>query len=292
MNQAECPKCGQPREAEAVECPWCSVIYARFRGGPPPPPLPTEAVPPQPPAAAPAPFVESTPPTVALPELYGDAPAGGDVYPGEVHQPPSPGSAPPGHAPAAHAAGSHPVEKVDTVLTRNMLLALLVSGLLAVFAQGFWNQEMLNGSVLAEEARDRYLTLAGFEAPADLDDGAALKLAGRELVWLARADAPPGEPTLVAVAFRPGSLAGRMDRLDLLDGVERLMNRAELPFDEIANRKTTIGGAAGLSRTYGFGDAPFRLFSLALETPSGDRSLVVLFGPTSEVHEASRRWLR
>lgn len=291
MRQAECPKCGQPRETEAVECPFCGVIYARYRGGPPPPPLPPEANAAQPPAAAHPPPAESTPPTVALPEMYGGAPAG-DVYPGDVYQPPPPGTLPPGHAPAAPAAGLHPVEKVDTALTRNMLLSLLVTGLLAVFAQGFWNQEMLNGSVLAEDARDRYLTLAGFEAPADLDDGAALKLAGRELVWLARADATEDEPTLVAVAFRPGSLAGRMDRLDLLDSVERLMDRAELPYDEIADRKTTLGDADGLTRTYGFGDAPVRVFSLALEQPSGDRTLVVLFGPTGEVNEASRRLIR
>jgi len=223
--------------------------------------------------------------------MYGDA-QGGDVYAGDVYQPPPPGAAPPGQVPGAHAAGSHPVEKVETALTRNMLLSLLLTGLLAIFAQGFWNQEMLNGSVLAEDAQDRYLTLAGFEAPAELDDGAALKLAGRELVWLARADAPEGEPTLVAVAFRPGSLAGRMDRLDLLDSVERLMDRAELPYEEITNRETTLGGAAGLSRTYGFGDAPVRVFSLALEQPSGDRTLVVLFGPTGEVNEASRRLIR
>ncbi len=52
-----CPGCGRERAATAVECPYCGIIYARFRGRPPPSPPPASnrprsTRPPRPPAPA------------------------------------------------------------------------------------------------------------------------------------------------------------------------------------------------------------------------------------------------
>ncbi|MBZ0112702.1 MAG: RDD family protein [Thermoanaerobaculia bacterium] len=38
MSDLSCPKCGFERDPEAVECPVCGILYARYRGGAPPPP--------------------------------------------------------------------------------------------------------------------------------------------------------------------------------------------------------------------------------------------------------------
>jgi uncharacterized RDD family membrane protein YckC len=61
MAEDSCPKCQGPRDAKALYCPFCGVVYSRFIAGaaiPPPPPVPAPAADLWAPRAAPAPVEE------------------------------------------------------------------------------------------------------------------------------------------------------------------------------------------------------------------------------------------
>lgn len=39
MSSSDCPKCQGPRDAKALYCPFCGIVFSRYVAGPPPPPV-------------------------------------------------------------------------------------------------------------------------------------------------------------------------------------------------------------------------------------------------------------
>lgn len=78
-DDAKCPKCSFEREPDAVECPACGIVYARYRRAPPPPLPGRSASPGLPPAPSPP----------QAPDLDPYAPPASDLLPEAMAAPPA-----------------------------------------------------------------------------------------------------------------------------------------------------------------------------------------------------------
>lgn len=282
MATGTCPKCEQPRLADSLDCPYCGIVYDRYRGerntgaagdaGRSTP--------------SPAPALAAAPATPApdLPDLY-DGPAPGAV--GELHEPTA--------APAMPTVpGDGAVEHEETLLTRHLGLSLLVVVLLAVALYGFWSRQMFGLWENLGVARQSYTRLSGFPAPEGLDEGMLWSLAGRKLVVLEETNVAEDELGLTAIVFHPGSLGGRPPHEALLRGVEERIEGLGIPHELMADRPLEVRGAPARSRTWALGNQPVtfgRVAALAFEAPDGRPALLVVAGPSSAVAAVMREVL-
>jgi hypothetical protein len=304
MAQDTCPKCGNPRQAGAVDCPWCGVVYAKAG------PLPARAA-----AAAPAggagvtgtgavpvsPRVEPTRPPRAV-ESHGPPPAAQDVYSGpdpsasgvyggddvyggaDVYTgPESRGSGAGGRSPAgrpgAPPSGSDDPPTpahVDTPFTRAMPLSLLVAGLLYLLAQTFLTQNVANGVSGTPAAYAEFRLLTGLDAPEGQRDGTVLTIAGRKIVLLdeqAEGEPETDDVELSVFAYSEGSLAGNRSPEELLTMVEGVLGRlvdAAAADSEAASNGVKMSWWRVSERSYHLGSEPATLRQLALGAARGD----------------------
>lgn len=284
MASETCPKCEQPRLADSLDCPYCGIVYDRYRGerniaaaGDAGRPTPS-------PAAAPAPAAASTTPAPSLPDLY-DGPAPGAV--GEPHEPTARPAMP-------RVLGDGAVEHEETLLTRHLGLSLLVVLLLAVALYGFWSRQMFGLWENLGVARQSYARLTGFPAPDGLDDGMLWSLAGRKLVVLEESGVADDELGLTAIVFHPGSMGGRPEQEALLREVAVRIQRLGIPHRPVGNRTVEVRGAQARSRTWLLGNEGVtfgRVAALAFEAPDGRPALLVVAGPSDAVARVMREVL-
>jgi hypothetical protein len=314
-DEVNCPKCGRPRQPGALDCPWCGLVYARWR----PSPGAATAMPDTAPAAVaetetvydgPEPELTSTPDTLFDPTQYAPPPrssAGGSRR--------ATGS-PAKSASRGGAATDEDHAPFDTPFTRSMPLSLLVAGLLWLLAQTFFTQNVLNGVQSVDEAYRRFELLTGFEAPPGLQDGAVLTWTGRQIVVLDEApdDQPTKELELSVWAYHQGRLAGDATRDDLFGVIEALLDRmirsegataaaqkagVEAVWWRVSEREYTlrarpatlrilaVGAQRGSQRAEGV-----RIACLAFTAPDGRPAMLAVMGPPARVTRVLRGYLR
>ncbi len=298
MTASTCPKCGKPRVPEALDCPWCGVIFARLRGAP--------AV--SSGAAGAAGAAEAVPePAGAVVEQEGlyDGP---DLFPssGDLYAGPPPGTAPArggaaGRLPAAGAvAGAERVPHFETPFTRALPVSLIAAALLFCAMQALWASAILGGSADPERGMTAFRLISGLEPPAGLEQAATINFVGRRVIILSpsaeeaeRADAEQ-RFELGAVVVHQGRLAGNASREDMLALVDRLLDLGKVPRFVISEREVEFAGKTGLARTLGLGvdgREAARVFALSFTAHDGRPALLVVAGPTVEVTAAVRRYL-
>lgn len=281
MGSETCPKCERPRLADSLDCPYCGIVYDRYRGDR----LPAGAArgddepAPQPPPPPPAIATTTVPasPTSHLPDLYdGPAPAAAAALAR------SPGEAPP----EATAAADGTVEQVETFFTRHLVLCLVVAALLYAALYGFWTRQLFAHWQNPELARAHFTELSGFAAPQGLDDGSVWNLAGRHMVLLEEADEPEDRLALTAFVFHPGSLGGDVGEDALLRGVEQRIDLLGVPYASLGDRRLELRGAPARNRTYLLGSERRvigRVSALTFRAPDGRQALLVVLGTPDAV---------
>jgi hypothetical protein len=302
---ATCPKCGNPRAPGALDCPWCGIIYDRWKGAaaasaataapttaaarPAPPPRLTPV-----PAAARA---AAGPPPVEVEGLY----QGPDLYEGPgVYEGP------------AVAAGAHdaiyrrpsmpppegPVTYFETPFTRALPVWLLLAGLLFIGLQAFFASSMLGASGDLRQAQTHFRLISGLEPPAGLDDAATINFVGRRVIMLTPGERPAaegqGEGQVMAIVLHHGRLAGDASREELLGLVDRGLDVLGVPRFVVSEGEVSLRGRPATARTLGLGlegRAGGRLFAVAFTAPDGRPALLVVAGPEVEVTDIARRYL-
>jgi hypothetical protein len=243
-----CPKCGNPRHPGGVDCPYCGLVYSRWK--PPPPGLAARQT-----SAGATVGDQAEESTFPAPVSYtADPPAavttsdfGGRAWkpPREEEEPPPPppdtlwepppppvgrrgAKQPSTSAPRSSRYSAEEVEEeiFDTPLTRVLPLSLLVAGLFWLVAQTFLTQYVANGVENPREANRQFGLLTGFDPPEGQQGGTLITWAGWDIVLLE--ERPEGAPQrqsleLSVWAFHQGSLAGTSSPEALLDKVERVI---------------------------------------------------------------------
>ena len=273
MADDTCPKCANPRQSDAVDCPYCGVVYRKatpagspaVRSGPGEGAQPDRPEPGRDRVASAA--ARETPRAAPAETFYGgpSMPVAHDVYAGPV---PSP--RPAGAKPGAAVSADEP-ELFETPLTRMMPLALFAAGLLYLLAQAFLTQHVANGVESVQAAYEQFRLLSGLDAPPGQRKGMVLTAAGRKIVLLdERADGEPedGELELSVFAYSQGSLAGNATGDELLGIVERVLERfvgvmrkdprvaksgVEISWWRISDRQYRLGAHPATLRLFAFG---------------------------------------
>ena len=316
MADESCPKCGQAREPQAVDCPWCGIVYARWKAGPTP-----GLVTPGPQQAG------RTRSEGARSRGEGAAGAGGgelaDPSPehagaGDLYQPPA-DLYDPGPTPEAGRRGSRVdprrsspraegspdgVEHFDTPFTRSLPLSLVVAGLLYLLVQTYFVQNVFNWGDGVAQARAQFERLTGFEPPPGLDDVSSLTFAGRQIVALEATEDEAERARQVASGRRElavsawavhyGPLAGRPSHEELLALVDSRVELLRLPFHVVSDRAYRLRGQPARVRVLALGPGGrelARVFSIAATAPDGRPVLMVIAGPTVRVTTLMRRHL-
>jgi len=294
-----CPKCGQPRLAGSLDCPYCGIVYSRWRGaaGTSPPAGAAEAAGIAE-AAGTGEAGESAAASSDPGQLY-EGPLPGDLYAGED---PAAGRAAAGD-PAPGAVASlytpQPQEPAggrvrDTFLGRNLGFSLLAVGVVYLLLQGVWISVMFGGSTNLDNARTQFRRLSGFEVPRECDDAAIFTFAGRRFVVLAESDEPEEQLAMTVLLFHPGGLGDEVPAEVLLARVRGRLEAVGLPFRQMRSRNVVVEGSPATAVTYALGPEGHeraRVFVLAFRARDGKQALLVLAGPSTRVALVSRRWL-
>ena len=263
-----CPKCGQPRLAEALDCPYCGVVYARWRGAGAPP------------AAVAAAGAGAAAAAVA------DDPAPGAV--GDLYTPQPEDFAPPKWVGADEGAAR------ETLLGRNLGYSLLGAGVVFLLLHGFWISVMFGASTNLDTARTQFQRLSGFVPPPECDEAVIFTVAGRRFVMIEQGDEPEERLAMTALLFHPGGLGEEVPAELLLERVRGRLEALGIPYHQVRSRSVTVEGSPATAVTWGLGPEErelARVWALAFRARDGKQALVVLAGPTTRVAVLSRRWL-
>lgn len=277
-----CPKCGQPRPPAAVECPFCGVIYARFRGRPEPEAPRSEAARP---AAAPPTAVAQVPspppPPGELDEVY-QGPSIEEVIAARA-QPSAPGG-------ARHAGGpvrrpgdraAEPVVETETVFTRNLGPSILIAAVLLLLLQALVQAKVLGGGGNRDEANQALFSLAGIDAPEELDKAVLMNLVGHRIVLFSERQPAVGSPPTLLLLYHRGWLAGSGSRAALAASARDKLDLIQLPWHRIGNRSLTLNRQPAIAEVLGLGSEENPsgwVVSSAFEASDGRPALLVLVG--------------
>lgn len=318
MTSETCPKCAEPRFPDSLDCPFCGIVYDRFRGGPKPAPEPTEdpspaAAPAASPAPEPEPATATAPGEVAAPAssppqepagvgvesqgLRGATLGMPDVYDGpdvdSLYSPPDgDGTASRGPAPYSPSEGG-PVDVQRTVLNENLGISLIVVLLVAAAFYGFFHHEMLGVRDTVDAARQDFTRLTGFDPPdrRRVDAGSSWTLAGYRVVLMEKEGADDEDFGLTLVVVHPGKFRGQAGQGEMLSAVEDRLDQHGLPYRRTGDRRLLIHGADARSRSWSLGDSQWTYGSasaLAFQAPDGKTALLVAVGSSGRVARAMR----
>lgn len=293
-----CPKCGNPRLPEALDCPYCGIVYGRYRGDGPAGGSDERsaggaaagggAVAPQASPGGPGRglyFGAPGPGSGQVDPPAPDAEHGSrvDAVHGDLYVPPPPdarrrsGRA---GSPAAIAPAGAPQVR-ETLLTRDLFLSLLIAGVLFLGLQGYWSSVLFGASTSEMRAEGRFFQLTGLQPPDGLDDAVVFRLGGRHVVMMEQDDEPEDQLALGALVFHPGSAGNEVPAERLLDGVERRLEALGIPFRSSPARPLRFGREDTLARTFRLGPGETevgRVRAFAFQGPDGLQTLLVLWG--------------
>lgn len=292
MTSETCPKCAEPRFPNSMDCPYCGIVYDRYRGDPgreapkaadtprstgggPPggagasasapseraaPAAPTRTAP----GEVPVPAFSASPEPVSVgieSKGLGGATLGmPDVYDGPGVDDPYPprggGEAAAGGRWRQPASGGGPVEAQPTLLNENLGISLIVVLLVAVAFYGFFHHEMLGVRDTVAAARQDFARLTGFDPPdrRRVDEGSSWTLAGYKVVLMEKEGARDDDFGLTVLVVHPGKFRRRPGQAELLNAVEARLAEHGLPFKRTGDRNLEIHGAQARSRSWSLED--------------------------------------
>jgi len=312
MSQSgdRCPKCDNPREPSAVDCPYCGIVYARYR---PQEERPQEERPLSEPSfgsSADTPRGAAAGAEAGGDGLYSGPLPGADeqgVYTGEDPGPGpadlggadrddlytgAPPSSPPPTTRPRLSYSDEPEQgtTTETFLTRNLAISLAGAVLVYLFLLAFLHGTVVSASDNLAEVRQQFRLLTGLAPPEPLTDVTTLTLAGQRFLLFAEEDLREDEfPTVVLLyrprgTPRPGSLV-RMARPKL--------EAMKLPWYPISSEDQRLRGEPVAADVLGIGNRRKtigRVVSLAVPTLDGGTALLVVTGPTRRVLDLQRRY--
>jgi len=202
-----CPKCGSPRQPEALDCPFCGIIYDRFD----PSRQPRAA---RPGDATPGRSDELAAPTPMIDESPWDEPAPGSValaddpYAAQWSEAStaSAGDGPVSPAGAGPAPRPAPRTRHELILERLEDLHIPILGgliLLHLTLAGLFSTHMVSADQSMLRASNHYRAATGKPLPQRLDQAVIFGFVGRTLVALSKEGGEVG-----VVIYTEGSLAG------------------------------------------------------------------------------------
>ncbi|MFN7962298.1 MAG: hypothetical protein U0002_13600 [Thermoanaerobaculia bacterium] len=206
-DASTCPRCGKPRFAISEECPFCGIVFARYRqtsaqAAPVPPPAAVAPAAPVWPPALPA-QPEPTPngleaelwPAADEPEPD-DPPESEDLYQGPSLE----------ELQAARAAPARPVQRVATaplkapnevapprlsafgrlqlLVQENLGISLIAAALLFLVAQMWWYGSLVGEETDSTAVHQQFTDVTGLDPPEGLDHAVGFRFFGWKLLLL------------------------------------------------------------------------------------------------------------
>lgn len=291
-----CPKCAKPRLQGALDCPYCGIVYARFKPGPVAPP----------PAAAPSAAAGDL--GESLDEVYRGGADEAGLYAGPAAN--DEGLAEPSPAPEedmyqGQPAGdgvvsvferreSEPGTRLGRVLVGNVYLAILGVGLLYLFVTFLWNTRFVVVTEGYDNASVAFFRTSGLQPPEGLQEAGSLRFIGRNWVWFGRPAG--GFPELVLLHHRGGlarQLSGEEMAIQLVGWLEELGLEAR----SVDDREELLGGFEGqlvdveTLAVGGSGRSQGSLAVVPFTAKDGRPALLVLAAPRQEFDALYRQYL-
>lgn len=307
-----CPKCGQPRWAEATECPYCGVVYARAYG------RATGAQPVVQVPAAPALAGSALPELGALPALPelpdlppipepDHAPPHEDVYQGPTleeimaakasqgaSRPPAAGTPRVGVG-GGGASGTKTVggframrgvEERETLVTRYLDLSLVIAVFSLILLNVVLNGQVFGSNTDVEKVSARFFALTSLDAPEDLAEAQDLAIAGHHVLMFS------GDSGDVVLAYQ-SPRGGEEDTDELLLLAEERFEALGSPSYGLSERPVEVSLSRYPARRVNLGtpDQPAgQLVSFVVPGNNGRPVLVVVVGRPAAVMRRLAGW--
>lgn len=232
-----CPKCSRPRLEKDLDCPFCGVVYDRVL------PLIPELV------SEDTARLASDPSWEGLHDVYtGPAPEE-ETRPVQKYRKIV--------AALDGSAGAHGEEEIgpgrETLLTRHIGLALVMSALLYLVVQALLGGYLIGGSVHPDEVRARFAAVTGVTPPSDLGDGGAVRFVGRDFIWFTRDSQPV--PTTIVVYHR-GWLAKDRTQEEMLVEFRGWVDHTGVQWRPLEMRPGRIRGVPVELEIFAYGTEP------------------------------------
>jgi hypothetical protein len=232
-SDLSCPKCGSPRHPEALDCPFCGIVYERFDPS-------RQARAPHQATGVPAPSEGLGGPIALTGDSPWDDPAPGAGLPGEddvyaadweeAQAGQGAASAVPSARPDAARPGTRPSEPSPAPLRRHeQILARLedlhipILGALILIhltIAGLFSTHMVSADQSIRRASASFRATTGKPLPQRFSNAAILGFVGRTLVVLSEPDGDVG-----VLVYTEGALAGSREPGELHADAHRLLHQ-------------------------------------------------------------------
>lgn len=297
MSDETCPNCDRPREPDALDCPYCGIVYERFD-----PDRGRRAASTPPPTGARSSAVDRARDGSRLSDVY----AGPDVAdPGPRPDDPlaAPG-APPGlggdplsttvaRQGRATAEEARPTKGFEALVVGNPALALLLLFAVYLAVQVFWNSSVFGGTVSPTAVEARFLELTGAAPPPQYEEGARIHFVGREFLWFTweTEDVVPA----VVLVYHLGSLAPEKGAEEMVAQFHGWLDDLDLPRKSFGKRPGRLGSTDAQVEVFGLGPENRSVAQMAIltfDSAAGEPVVMALIGAGRDFHELRRQYYR